>query len=66
MNINPKYNGSHACPQCGTHSNWRCISEAPVVIRVDCDGSCGTYEKAFLELQSMPNFEKPVRQVAAH
>ena len=66
MNINPKYNGSHACPQCGTLSSWTCVSEAPIVIRVDCEGSCGAYEKTFLELQSMPFFEKPVKQVAAH
>jgi hypothetical protein len=62
LTASPKYNGPHACPGCGKKSFWTCIQEMPVVvIRIECDGDCGTYEKPYSELESEPFFEKQIR-----
>jgi hypothetical protein len=59
---NPKYNGTHACPVCGTKSHWTCVNDSPVVVRIECDGECGTFETAYADVQSKPFFEKNIRR----
>jgi hypothetical protein len=61
---NPKYNGTHACPECGAKSHWTLVSETPVRIRIECDGECGSFEKSFSDLESMPFFDKPIQKPA--
>lgn len=60
----PNYNGSHSCPGCGAASYWICVKQSPVVVRVICDGVCGTFETAYSELQTFPFFDKPVHKLA--
>lgn len=62
---NPKYNGPHACPACGTKSHWTCINESPITIRVECEGHCGTYLKTYSELRSERFFEKHIEKTTA-
>jgi hypothetical protein len=57
---NPKYNGRHACPQCGSESFWSCLDADKPRIRVECEKGCGAYEKAHSELRSLSFFEKPM------
>ena len=61
---NPKYNGMHPCPECGTVSHWTCVSEAPIKIRIECNGRCCTYELRFSEVESRPFFHKQVASPA--
>ncbi len=56
---NPRYNGHHACPQCGGPSFWSCFDPAKPRIQVECQNGCGTYQKPHSELQSLPFFEVP-------
>lgn len=64
LETNPKYNGIHTCPGCGTAARWICVQDAPVVIRVICEGECGTFESSYNELQTFPYFDKPTRKLA--
>ena len=64
LEANPKYNGTHTCPKCGAPSHWTCVNQSPVILRVACDGECGTFESAYSELQSFPHFDKPVEKLA--
>jgi transcription elongation factor Elf1 len=66
LDANPKYSGAHTCPVCGRNSHWICVSESPVVIRVICDGPCGTFETAYTELETFPFFEGAVHKLAFH
>lgn len=52
------YNGSHACPKCGQDSEWRGIDADARLVRVQCTGTCGTYEKTYPELNDMPYFRQ--------
>ncbi|MBV9265206.1 MAG: hypothetical protein JO061_03460 [Acidobacteriaceae bacterium] len=63
---NPKYNGTHPCPQCGAVSHWTCMDEQRLVIRVDCNGPCGTFENTYAELQSKPQFHRTTPTVLTH
>lgn len=62
---NPKYNGPHACPVCGAKSHWTCIGESHLVIRVECESKCGTYEKTYSELRAEPFFDKHIEKITA-
>jgi len=61
---NPKYNGPHACPKCGTKAHWTCVKESPIIVRVECEGCCGQFEKSFSEIQALPFFDKPIQYPA--
>jgi hypothetical protein len=57
FNRNPKYNGSHPCPQCDAKSEWKAILVDNRLIRVRCNGKCGTYEENYSRLSDMPYFD---------
>jgi hypothetical protein len=64
LHQNPKYNGTHACPDCGAKSHWTLLNETPVLIRVECDGDCGVFEKPISDLQALPFYDKPIQKPA--
>ena len=64
LHQNPKYNGTHACPECGAKSHWTLVSETPAVVRVECDGDCDTYEKPLAELERMQYYNSPIQKPA--
>jgi hypothetical protein len=53
----PKYNGPHTCPKCGAPSQWQGIKAANRMVRVECSGSCGTYEEPYTRFSNMRHFD---------
>ena len=42
------------------------MDEQRLVIRVDCNGPCGTFENTYAELQSKPQFHRTTPTVLTH
>jgi hypothetical protein len=53
---NPEYNGPRICPKCGAPSQWRAVEADGRMVRVECSGSCGTYEEPYTSLSNMRDF----------
>jgi hypothetical protein len=54
----PKYNGPHICPRCGSQSLWRATQAEDRMISVECEGNCGEYNMSFSQLSDYPGFKE--------
>jgi transcription elongation factor Elf1 len=47
----PRFNGPHTCPKCGSKSEWKAIKDKADarMIRVECP-KCGSYEETYSAL----------------
>jgi hypothetical protein len=52
----PKYNGPHICPRCGSQSTWKVTSLPGGMIEVSCEGDCRGYTMAFAQLETLRHF----------
>ena|ERR1700733_7247790 len=54
----PKYNGPHICPRCGSKSQWRGTDAKSRMISVQCEGGCREYNMSFSQLSDYPKFKE--------
>jgi hypothetical protein len=52
----PKFNGQHACPRCGSKSVWKAVGEEDLMINVKCEGSCRDYTMSYKQMSEYPLF----------
>jgi hypothetical protein len=50
FSANPRFNGPHPCPYCNAPSQWHGIDAGKRLIRVECSGKCGVYERTYTQL----------------
>jgi hypothetical protein len=54
----PRFNGRHVCPRCGSDSIWRAFSPEPgEMIGVFCEGDCGEYLMSYGQLMTFCHFK---------
>ena len=54
----PKYNGAHVCPRCGSRSQWRGTDADLRMISVQCRRDCGEYNMSYDQLSDGPHFKE--------
>ncbi len=54
----PKYNGLHICPRCGSRSKWKAVSAEARMISVECEGDCRQYTMSYGQLSDYPHFRE--------
>jgi hypothetical protein len=58
----PKYNGPHTCPKCGSASQWIGKDAGARMVTVQCEGICGDYTEPYSRLSDYPHFQANVIQ----
>jgi hypothetical protein len=54
----PKNNGPHICPRCGSQSEWTAAYVQGQMINVRCEGFCGSYIMSYQQLSGYPHFRE--------
>jgi hypothetical protein len=52
----PKHNGPHVCPRCGSLSTWKARVVPAGMIEVSCEGDCQGYTMSYAQLITLPHF----------
>jgi hypothetical protein len=54
----PKYNGEHTCPRCGSASGWKAHGkETSFMIVIECAGPCRGYVMSYQQIRTLPYFK---------